>query len=161
MPVLTTFATVAGSLKTAAETVKSMINLRDAAVFQVKANELQSQISSALADALSAYEAQTAQLQRIRELEKEVADSETWKTQEQRYELKNLGYGALTYMLKPSARGSEPPHWVCAHCFQKRQIFILQFTVQGRTQKDARRGWFCPSCHNEIEPRTSKLQWID
>ena len=161
MAVLATFSTVTGSLKAAGETVKAMIDLRDAAVFHSKAIELQQQISAALADAISAYESQTTALQRVRELEEKVAKFEKWDAEKNRYEMKNIGWGATVYMLKPEARSTEPPHWVCAHCYQKGEIFIIQNTVEGKNRTNARRGWFCPSCHNEIEPMTGEVKWLD
>lgn len=139
-----TFAAVTGSLKTASETVKSMINLRDTAVFQAKAIELQGQISTALADAISAYEAQTAALQRVHTLEAEIASFETWDTEKGRYELKSVTFrGAMVFMLKPDARGSEPPHWLCPNCYQNRKKGFFQPTgaMLGR---DAVYG--CSSC---------------
>ena len=125
MAVLATFATVAGSLKTAADTVKTMINLRDAAAFQPKANELQGQISAALADAIAAYEAQTAQLQRIRELEDEVRSLKTWEAEKQRYALQRLPPGIFVYSLKSDMAAGEPPHSICQTCYQRGKKSIL------------------------------------
>ena len=162
MPALATFAAVTGSLKTAADTVKAMISLRDAAALQTMAVELREQIISAQSDALAAYEAQTANLQRIRELEEKVANFETWKTEEQRYDLKNLGWGVLAYMLKPDARGTKPPHWVCTNCFGNRRVSIIQYTqIRGHGYR-----WVCPSCKHEIEPPQESrdgtgAKWLD
>lgn len=157
MPALATFAAVTGSLKTAADTVKSMISLRDAAVFQAKANELQGQISAALADAIAAYEAQTTQLQRIGELEKEIARFETWEREKQRYELKDLKWGAFAYMLKPSERGAEPPHWVCTNCYEHQH----KATMQNVMLKGTGQVWTCPACKSTIKPGIHLPEWAD
>lgn len=163
-----TFAAVTGSLKAAADTAKAMINLRDAVLFQAKANELQGQIASALADAVSAYDAQSTQLQRIRELEEKVATFEAWETEKQRYDLKNLGWGGFAYMLKPAARGTEPPHWACTNCYGNRRISVIQWGSVPNKTSGRRNGYFCPACKNELHPSTEALalgtqnpRWLD
>jgi len=50
-------------------------------------------------------------VERISELEKEVAGFKTWETEKQKYVLKELGQpGLFAYTLEPEARGSEPSH---------------------------------------------------
>jgi rubrerythrin len=119
------------------------------------------EILAAQSSAMSGYQREAALLEEISDLKKRVADFETWDTEKERYELKDLGYGAVAYMLKPNARGTEPPHWVCAHCYQNGKVFFLQLTFDGNTRQNARRGWFCPSCHNETKPANSKVVWLD
>jgi hypothetical protein len=62
---------------------------------------------------LTAQEEQSKLLDRIRELEKELGRFETWEREKQRYELKQIGFGAFAYMLKESERGTEPATWIC------------------------------------------------
>ena len=71
----------------------------------------------AQASAIQAREAYSAQIDRIRELEAEVAGLKAQGTDKHRYELKNVAPGVFAYMLKPEARGGEAPHWLCQHCF--------------------------------------------
>ena len=40
-----------------------------------------------------------------------------WRTEAQRYELRDIGSGNWAYMLKPEERGSEYPAWLCPTCF--------------------------------------------
>lgn len=65
-------------------------------------------------------------LQKIGQLEKEMARFETWDAEKERYELRDAGSGALAYALKEETRGAEPPHWICAQCYQDRKASILQ-----------------------------------
>jgi hypothetical protein len=51
-----------------------------------------------------------------------------WDTEKQRYELKTVGTGVVAYMLKPTERASEPPHWLCPSCYAKGQKAFLQAT---------------------------------
>lgn len=125
MPVAETYAGLA-SIKASLDLAKAMVGLRDAEAFRTKSIELQQVILEALDGAISAREAYSKQLDRISALEAEVADLKAWDAEKQRYELKPVGYGVMAYMLKPDARGSEPPHWLCPNCFAKRQKSFLQ-----------------------------------
>jgi hypothetical protein len=147
-----------GAIKTALELVKGLKDIDDAARRNAAVIELQEKI-------LAAQEAQTALLERISALKKEVADFETWNAEKEQYELKKLGGGALTYMLKRDARGTKPPHWVCAHCYGERRISIIQYTS---IKKGAGNGYFCPARHNEIKPSqdvfdagAATYRWLD
>jgi hypothetical protein len=136
---------------------KSLKDINDATIRNEAVIDLQDKI-------LTAREQQTKLLERISELEKQVASFETWDAEKQRYELKDLGYGSLVYMLKPEARGTELPHWVCAHCYGDRRISIIQYA---NSVKNVGHGYFCPACHTEIIPAqgafdsTGKYRWLD
>lgn len=147
-----------GAFKTMLDMAKALKDINDATVRNGAVIELQEQI-------LAAQAQQTALLNHIRELEEKVANFETWDAEKKRYELKPLGFGAFTYMLKPDARGAEPPHWVCTNCYGKRHISIIQWTNPTKT---GRNGFYCPSCHAAINPAgtafapgTQEPKWLD
>ena len=71
--------------------------------------EFQSKIIDANNAVFAAQEERSSMLERIRELEKQVADFEEWKTKKEKYELKAVMPSAFAYMLKPEARGTAPP----------------------------------------------------
>ena len=119
-------AGVMSSLKATQDIVKAMLGLRDAAMVREKIVELQGAILTAQSDAFEVNAAQTALLERVRELEKQVADLEAWKAEKQRYELKNVALGAFAYALKPEEQGAEPAHWICARCYEHQRRSILQ-----------------------------------
>ena len=104
------------------DSAKALKDINDATVRNGAVIELQEKI-------LAAREAQSALLDRVGELEKQVRSFEDWKSEKDRYDLKNLGYGARAYMLKPAMRGTEPPHWVCPNCFSNKQVKIIQYTM--------------------------------
>ncbi len=145
-----------GAFKTMFDMAKGLKDINDAAIRNGAVIELQEQI-------LTAQTAQAQLIDRIRDLEEKVTSFESWKTEKNRYELKRLGYGCTAYMLKKAERGTETPHWACARCYHNGKIFILQFTVESVNRKTARRGWFCPECHNEIEVPMpgQEPQWLD
>lgn len=116
------------SLRAAFDLSKAMIGLRDAEAFRSKSIELQSIVLEALEKSIQARESYAAQADRIRALETEVTQLKNWDAEKANYELKNVGWGAVAYMLKPDKRNSEPPHWLCPTCFSKGQKSFLSFT---------------------------------
>lgn len=102
-----------------------MVGLRDAETFRAKSIEMQQTIINALESGIAAREAQGAQLDRIRALEAEVARLRAWDAEKRRYELKRVGQGTVAYVLKPEARGAEPPHWLCPDCLRERTEVVF------------------------------------
>jgi hypothetical protein len=103
---------------------KGLKDINDAATRNVVAIELQEKI-------FAARDAQSAALERIRELEKEVADLKAWDRDKQRYELADVGDGTFAYLLKEAMRGSEPPHYICANCYEKNKKSVLHHMRTG------------------------------
>jgi hypothetical protein len=136
------------ALKTAFDLAKGLKDINDATIRNGAIIELQEKI-------LAAREQQSALLDRVGALEAEVARFETWDTEKQRYELKDIGDGAVAYMLKANARGAEPPHWLCPTCYsdgkkafyQPTGAFVLRRSVyecqecQGKISIGGAPGW--------------------
>jgi len=141
------FAGISG-FKAMLDLTKSIKDMNDAAVRNTAVIELQGQI-------LAAQEQQAALAEQVGALKKEIARFETWETESQKYELKNFGYGAFARVLKPEARGTAPPHWVCARCYGNRRVSVIQF---GRLLQGQRNEWFCPECKTQIQPH-GDLRW--
>lgn len=145
-------AAIAGlvsSLKAASDITQAVVGLRDTQMIQSKVIELQTVILSAQSSALSAQQDQFTLIDRIRSLEKKVADSEAWGAEAEQYELKQIDSNAFAYMKKPEAQGTEPPHWLCVNCFDNhRRRSILQFR---ESTPDKRRSIHaCPHCKATI-----------
>lgn len=133
---------------------KALKDINDAAIRNGAVIELQEKI-------LAAREAQSTLLERIHELEEKVASFEKWETEKDRYELKDVGWGGLAYMLKPDARGSKPPHLVCTNCYGNRRIEIVQTTPT----KDGL-VLMCPACQAKFTAgpelySDTKMRWLD
>ncbi len=125
-----------GLFKSMMDTAKGLKDISDAAVRNTVAVELQEKI-------LAAQEAQSTLVERVRDLETEVARFETWNAEKQRYQLTDFGGGTFAYSLKEEMAEGEPPHRLCANCFQKDHKSILQ----GRGQDAFRRDMYdCPAC---------------
>ena len=149
---ITAFAGISGALNAALNISKALLGIRDQALIQQKIVELTSEIISAQHAAMSAVTAQSALTDRIHDLEKQIMEMETWETEKQRYELKNADSGAFAYMQKPGMEGGQPPHWLCANCYEGRKKGILQTAGPPTTSgpEGMKIAWRCPICSNSI-----------
>lgn len=135
------------SLRATLEVAKMMVGLRDAESFRAKSIELQETILRALDSGIEAREAYAKQLDAVSALEAEVASLKAWDAEKKKYELKTIGYGPVAYMLKPEARGPEPPHWLCPNCYAKGEKAFFQ----PNGQRSGRESMFvCARCKGVI-----------
>jgi hypothetical protein len=136
------------SLKAASKIAQSLIGLHDTAIINGKVLELQREIMAAQQSALAANHAQSVLSDRVRDLEKEVADLKAWGVEREKYELKQVGQrGTFAYTLKEQSGISEPPHSLCANCYQDGRKSILQ----AKRRSDLSEILCCPKCATEIE----------
>jgi len=91
---------------------------------------------------LDAQSQQSALIQRLGDLEKEVAGFHRWEAEKLRYQLEELPPGLFVYGIKDADRGSEPDHKLCANCYQKGIKSILQRSAPLRGETN----WRCHSC---------------
>lgn len=134
-------------LKTAGQIAKAIHQLVTSAEVKAKVIELQDSIFSAQQNALTAQSEQFTMIQRIRDLEEEIARIKAWEEQKKRYKLVNpWGGPALVYAFKESCKGAENPHWICAKCYDDGRRTVLQ-------PRQAAKGWMnlvCATCKSEI-----------
>ncbi len=134
------------SLKTAGEIAGSFIKIRDQTMIRAKVIELQSIILSAQSSALAAQGEQSALLQEKRDLERHIADLEAWNREKDRYELKEVVVGVFAYSLKPDAQSADPPHRICANCYERGRKSVLQ---KDGAIRDA--ALACPACRTNFK----------
>jgi Zn finger protein HypA/HybF involved in hydrogenase expression len=129
--------TIAGlsAIKPAFDMTKALKDINDAAIRNAAVIELQEKL-------LSAREAQTALLERVSQLEKEVAGFEKWDAEKVKYDLQPVYADTFAYARKPDAGSSEPPHFICANCYEHRKKTILQRADAAHV--------FCPECKTKI-----------
>lgn len=101
-----------------------MISLKTMAEVQAKAIELNAKILSAQHELFAANAAQSQFIERIRELEEQIANKEAWNAQKQRYRLATPYSGVTAFALQKAMSNGEPPHYVCANCFQGGKLAI-------------------------------------
>jgi Zn finger protein HypA/HybF involved in hydrogenase expression len=135
-----------GVFKSLYDSAKALKDINDATIRNGAIIELQEKI-------LAAREAQSSLLERINELEKEVANFKAWETEKQKYEMKVLSPGSIVYALKAQAQGTEPAHYICANCYEDRKKSILQrkpANALGRQHFGEKDSYDCPKCHASI-----------
>lgn len=147
------------SLKSASDLAKSLIELRDAAKIGEVSIELNGKIAAAQQLAISAQHEQAALVSEINNLKKQIVGYEDWAAEQKRYQLHDFGSGTFAYILKEGMENGEPPHNICANCYQKSQKSILQ--NRGGTY-DGREFYDCPKCTGsfplgDYNYKTSKL----
>lgn len=141
------FQAAASSLKAVSDIAAAILDLRDEAKIRIKVMELQRAIIDAQSRTLSAQTDGLAQVSRIRELEQRVVELENWATEKERYELHQVKDGVFTYMLKESMQNGEPPHQICAKCYQDciKSILQQEHLLIGRTHV-----LVCHRCGSEL-----------
>jgi len=131
------------AFKTMFDLAKALKDTDDA----VKRNSAVADLWEQIFTAQSRY---TAAVDRVTELEEKLASFETWNTEKDRYELKQLIRGAPTfaYALKTAAQPHETFHCICATCYQRRLKSILQFARS--VPYTEQRILACPVCDTEV-----------
>lgn len=130
-----------GALKSAFDLAKGIKEIDDAAKRNSAVIDLQSTI-------LTAQQAQGELLNENSELKKENTALKAWGVEKSRYELIDLYRGLFAYVLKAGCEQGEPPHALCANCFQQGKKSILQSSGDIQTHN---RTWDCPSCKTKIK----------
>ena len=134
------------SLKAAVSIVQGL----NATHTQIQINEVKIELQRLMLDAQSALMgAQTTEAtasKRISDLEQQVVRFKTWEGEKERYELKRYYPGSFAFALKPEMANGEPPHRLCANCYQNGEKAILQ----AKNEYGTILGHRCPLCKNEI-----------
>lgn len=108
------------SFKVMLDIAKGLKDISDASARYAAVIELQEKI-------LGAQEAQTALVQKVGDLEKELAAYKNWDAEKERYKLTDFGGGTFAYGLKTEKANGEPAHRICANCYGGGLKSILQF----------------------------------
>jgi hypothetical protein len=135
------FIAGASAFKTMFDMAKALKDINDATVRNGAVIELQREI-------LAAQTQQATLIDHVRQLEEKVRGFENWDAEKAKYELKEVYPGSFAYEAKADARGREPPHLICASCYQQAKKSILQQT----TSVEVRR----PDCKTSIQVRGPK-----
>jgi rubrerythrin len=142
------------SLKASKDLLEAMVDLRTAGAFNEKRLELQSKIMDAQSYVFTVNEERAALVERVSDLEKQIAGMETWEAEKQRYKLKDIDPGSFVYALEGSMSRGEVPHWICTRCYEDGKKSILQYLGFGQTGADLRvNRWSCPVCSTIFRAR--------
>jgi hypothetical protein len=120
-------------LNAAGQGIEKLIETRDLIKFGDELRKLHAEILAAQRGAMTAQANEATLLEQVSKLKKQVTDLEAWETEKQRYELVALAPNVMAYSVKPAARGTEPPHYICANCYNVGRKSFLNQIVQGRS----------------------------
>ena len=132
------------SLRAAGDIAKGLISLHTMVEVQTKALELNEKIIDAQHRIFEANAQQSTLVDRVRELEGEIARMKDWDAEKKRYKGASPAAGAFVYALQRSMSDGEPPHYLCANCFKQGKASPL-----GDVRKDPKfmaHYWVCPTC---------------
>jgi len=111
------------AFKAMMDSAKALKDITDGTARNAAIIELQEKI-------LSAQSAQTALVERVRELEEEVRSFKTWEAEKQRYQLEKLPPGVIVRTLKADMARGEPVHHICENCYQHGEASPLNATEE-------------------------------
>lgn len=143
-------AAAVSSLKAASDIAKGLLSLHTAAEVQSKALELNQALIDAQHQIFAANAAQSELIDRVRELEGEIARMKNWDAEKQRYKLAAPFPGCMVFAVQKSMSNGETAHYLCATCFNRGQPSILQ-SREGRMTKEGRvfSSFICTACKSE------------
>ena len=95
---------------------------------------------------LAAQSRESELLARCRALEEEKAHAKDWQTETTRYVLRRVDGGVVRQQKAKHASGN-PPHWLCANCFEEQQKCYLQ---KDPKIVDGGHVWKCPRCSTAV-----------
>jgi len=86
--------------------------------------------------------------------EAELKRMKDWEHQKSRYKLVAPFPGCMVYALQKAVSGGEPPHYICAACFENGKRSVLQGMETGVRRKKDSVGqslsvYACPECKSE------------
>jgi len=97
-----------------------------------------------------------AQKSRILDLERENMQLKDWNIEATRYELVELPPAIFVYKLKESAQNTDPPHYICAHCYNHAVKSILQRHPQARPGQSVFLCLTCKAVFNAGKPQSER-----
>ena len=112
--------------------VDRIIKARDAVQIAELKIELQGKVLTAFQGATAAQARELEMGDTIRELKDRIVKLESWEAEKQRYELKQLAPGVVVRSLKAEMSNGEPPHDICANCYNRGEKRHIQQTVRGQ-----------------------------
>ncbi|WGR94801.1 hypothetical protein MTX26_01795 [Bradyrhizobium sp. ISRA443] len=146
------------SIRAAYDFTKGMVAVRDSDLLAKQARELNAMMLDVLDKSIAARQSYIEQTDELQALKAELAASKNWDRERERYELKSVGSGAMVYMLKPEARASEPPYWLCPNCFAQGKKSFPQSTHQMHLRQLI---YNCVECKGTFSANKDPNKWLD
>lgn len=136
---------VLSSVRALTDLVKANKSLANFNELGSAVTEVTAKLLSAQGAVLAAQEKQSTLTERIRALEKEIAELKDWNQEAERYQLTEISTGLFVYAVKPGMERGDPMHHLCTNCYAQREKSILQL------QKSISKKWYeCYRCKSEL-----------
>ena len=103
---------------------------------------------------LAAQAQQSALIENVSKLEKEVTALKAWDADKQRYELKDLWRGFFAFIPKEGMENGEPAHAICANCYQRGFKSFLQSSGHPVIHD---RSWDCHACKAKMKNQSNNM----
>jgi hypothetical protein len=146
---ISSIAGAVSALKGASDIAKGLMSLHTMAEVQSKAIELNQALIDAQHQIFAANAAQTTMVDRVRKLESEIAAMKDWDAEKQRYKMAVPYSGVTAFAVKKDMSNGEPPHYLCANCFQSgKKSFLAQSAM-----KDGFVAILCSECKFTAQTR--------
>ena len=136
-------------LKTASELIKGFNSMQNKmAIGDIKI-ELNNIILDLQSNASSLNEKYNSLVNSKNDLEKEIANLKDFKSQKEKYILKEIFVGIHAYVPKEEKDRISKYHWLCQNCLDNLQKFSVY-------QRKHEHYYTCPHCKNKITPEDTK-----
>lgn len=132
----------AGGLKTAGELVTGIVKAKNQSDVTAKAIELQSVIIGLQSSIFDTRDALSSLQEENRQLKESAMRREHFGSDMARYALTPIRPGSVAYALKQSMSNGEPPHYICANCYQNGK----KVTLSCGAYKELWYAFICPTC---------------
>jgi hypothetical protein len=119
------FASIGAAIasgKALKDIIQGLVGLKVDTEVLYRINEAQTQVSNLLGALLEAQGDLFKLLNENQELRRQIQTHEDWEKRKGGYQLQQTAGGALVY----ASLSTSPAHYLCPHCFEKRDIQILQ-----------------------------------
>lgn len=134
------------SLAAARDITKALLGMKVTAEVELKVAEIRELLISAQESALDAQSERSALMQRIHDLESQLAEYDEWEEESAKYELAEVSPSVFVYALKGDADQS-PHHFLCPRCFEDKTKSIL---LRSGYVNEGTEPLSCPRCELKI-----------
>lgn len=122
---LSATTSVIASINHANQIIKAVLDARDKHSNLEQFITLQTEIATINTGYIALTQQNQSLLAEIDNLKKEITNFEEWDNQKKRYKLYSPWDSAVVYAITESQSNGEPPHWICAECYNSRKRSFL------------------------------------
>ncbi|WP_446471134.1 hypothetical protein [Xenorhabdus stockiae] len=140
---ITAIAASLTAIKESIGLVKVIGEAQSAAEIQKATYELNQQLINIQMENLKLVDLISSQKQEIMSLNEKLSNIDLFETQAEKYCPKMLESGTFTYASSEDVEKGIEPHYLCAHCHQKRVISVLQPCGFHNRHYQS----YCPNCN--------------